>query len=90
MSSLCRSSAAPAGCVWASREEQLQAAYTLPGAFKVVQEKAAADQIAVTARIDEISAFRIVIFCFSGYNSLIKMNSGSMNHRSPPEKECVL
>ncbi|EEU97929.1 hypothetical protein FAEPRAA2165_00514 [Faecalibacterium duncaniae] len=42
------------------------------------------------ARIDEISAFRIVIFCFSGYNSLIKMNSGSMNHRSPPEKECVL
>ena len=53
-------------------------------------QKAAADQIAVIARIDEISAFRIVIFCFSGYNSLIKMNSGSMNHRSPPEKECVL
>ena len=48
-------------------------------------QKAAADQIAVIARIDEISAFRIVIFCFSGYNSLIKMNSGSMNHRSPPE-----
>ena len=55
------SAEAPAGCVWASRE-QLQNEYTLPGAFKAYKKKA--------WHLKKTKfAFLVVIFVKSGYNS---------------------
>ncbi len=86
-SSLCRNSPPPQA---ASGPERSSWRHVHPARCLQGLQKAAADQIAVIARIDEISAFWIVIFGCNGYNSsLIEMNSGSMNHRSPPEKECM-